>query len=146
MVPVCHLGTSVFFTVMQSSAGSSSIQVGSRLSNSQRAKFPILGISYAEVSSSSPHSLSLRLRWGFPTLYIEGLCHWQVCSKILRLSLEICWLETRRREKKQEKGTLGIEKAGKVSATVGCFLGFFMEQAFLFGEKKSIIITLLIVC
>lgn len=55
LVQILHLGMSTFFTDMQSSVGNSSIEVSSWLPN-QAAMFPILVISYAEVSSSSPQS------------------------------------------------------------------------------------------
>lgn len=73
-----------------------------------------------------------------PTPYVGGLCHRRVCSTcwMLRLGLEISWVETRRREKNHEKGTVVVEKAGRVSPNMGCFLGSFMEQDVLFWEKK----------
>lgn len=122
MILVSHLGMSIFFPNVQSSVGSNSLQVCSWLPNSQRAIFLIPWIICAEVSSSSPHSIS-GPNQDVPTSYMEMFCHREVCSahQILGLSLEISWVETRRREKKHEKAVLSVEKARRASTLIGCF-------------------------
>lgn len=122
MIPVSHLGMSMFFPDMQSSVGSSSIQVSSWLPNSQRAMFLTPWIICAEVSSSSPHSVSGPDQ-DVAISYMERFCHREVCStcQILSLSLAKSWVETRRREKKHEKSALVVEKAGRVSTLIRYF-------------------------
>lgn len=125
---------SIFFSDVQSSVGSSSIQVGSWLPRSQRDVFLIPWIICAGVSSSSPHSISGPDQ-DVAASYMERFCHREVCSthQIRSLSLEISWVEIRRKE--TQKGCSGCRKGRKTVHSKWVFLSSFMEHAFLFRKK-----------
>lgn len=148
MVQVCHLGMPMIFTDMQSSAGKTSIQVSSWLPNSQRAMFSIAGNqlcrSFFLFSLAQPQA-QVRM---FPPLTWKGSATGSSAAAAEFWGWVLKYLGWRpgREKRNVKKGTLSIEKAGGVSPTMGCFLGSFTEQAFLFGDKKSVINTLLIVC
>lgn len=113
---------------MWSSIGGSSIQVSRWLTNSAVKKcLPVLPVDSDSVSGKN-----------IPIPYTQGLCPREVCRshRVLRLGFKILQEETETKEKKNEKGTLGVENAGGVSLTCGMFSKLLYGTSFSTWKKK----------